>query len=182
MQKRHDTKKIALCGVFGALALLILLTGNVFSLAVYVCPALAGMLILPVADEVGARAGLLFYAGLSLLSLFILPDREPAILFIAFLGYYPLLKFVLERIRLRPLRLLCKLVLFNSTVLGAYWLMLHLFGFETLAQDMAELTGPLLWGTLILANVTFLLYDLAVGRLHAVYLKVLLPRIRKGRR
>lgn len=182
MQKRHDAKKIALCGIFGALALLVMLTGNVFSLAVYVSPALAGMLILPVADEAGPRAGLLFYAGLALLSLFILPDREPAVLFIAFLGYYPLLKFTLEKLKLRPLRLLLKLTLFNAAILGAYWLMLHLFGFETLAQDMAELTGPLLWGTLALANVTFLLYDLAVARLHTIYLQVLLPRIRKGRR
>ena len=182
MQKRHDVKKIALCGVFGALALLVMLTGNIFSLAVYVSPALAGMLILPVADEAGPRAGLLFYVGLALLSLFVLPDKEPAILFIAFLGYYPLLRSAPEKIRFRPLRLLCKLALFNVTVLSAYWLMLHLFGFEALAQDMAELTGPLLWGTLALANVTFLLYDLAIARLHAVYLRVWLPRIRKGRR
>ncbi len=179
---RKKTQKITLCGVFGALALLVMLAGDLLPMALYICPALAGLLILPVAHEAGARTGYLFYAGISLLSLLMLPDREPAVLFIAFLGYYPLLKFLLEKLPGKLLQWLIKLVLFNATMIGAYWLMLHLFGFEALAADFADMTGPLLAVLLAMANVTFVLYDVLITRLLWVYIRVLYPRIAKGRR
>ena len=178
----RNTQHVALCGIFGALALLVMLAGDLLPLAVYLCPALAGLLILPVAYEAGRRTGWLFYIGISLLSLLLLPDREPAVLFVAFLGYYPLVKATLERISCRPLRWLVKLALFNGTVLAAYYAMLHLFGFAGLAEDFAGMTGGLWAALLALANLTFALYDVAVARLGAVYLTVLRPRIQKGRR
>lgn len=178
---RTDTQKIALCGIFGALALLVMLGGNLIPLAVYICPALAGLLILPVAHETDRRTGLLFYAGIALLALFLLPDKEPAVLFIAFLGYYPLLKYALEKIRPAFFCWFLKLALFNSTVLGAYYLMLHLFGFESLAQDFAEMTGFLGVLLLVLANFTFFIYDFAIGKLYRVYQLLIYPRIVKSK-
>lgn len=175
--RRSNTQKITLCGVFGGLALAVLLGGDLIPLAVYVCPALAGMLILPVVCETDRKTGLLFYAGISLLGLLILPDREPAVLFIAFLGYYPLLKLSLDRIRPKALGLFCKLLLFNVTISGAYWLMLHLFGFDALADDFAGATKAFELALLAAGNVTFLIYDLAAARLYALYCNVLRPRI-----
>ncbi len=180
MQKR--TQKLTLCGVFGALAMLVMLAGDLLPMAVYICPALAGMLILPVVHAAGPRTGWLFYGGITLLSLLLLPDREPAVLFAAFLGYYPLLKFNLESLRPVLLRWAVKLALFNSTVLSAYWLMLRLFGFEALAAEFADMTGAFLAVLLALANLTFVLYDIAIDRLYRVYLTALYPRIVKGRR
>ena len=176
------SKAIALSGIFGALALLVMLCGNLLPFAEYLCPALAGMLILPVVCEAGKRTGWLFYAGISVLSLLILPDKEPAFLFAALLGYYPLLRFTLEKLRPFVLRLLVKLAVFNTAVTLVYTLMLHLFGFEALQQEMAEMAGGALLLLLVLANITFLVYDLAVYRLFLAYRKLLRPRILKGLR
>ena len=179
--KQNKSRTVALCGIFGALALVVMLAGDLIPRATYLSPALAGLLILPVLCEAGRRAGWLFYAGISLLCLLLQPNKEPAVLFCAFLGYYPLLKFTLEKLS-RPLRILCKLVLFNATVLSAYWLMLHLFGLAALQQEFAGMTNGWLIALLALANVTFAVYDIAVARLFILYVKVLRPRIRKGLR
>ncbi len=179
MTRKGAGRTVALCGIFGAMALMVMLAGDMLPLAVYLCPALAGMLILPVTCEAGRKAGWLFYAGISLLCLLLQPNKESALLFCAFLGYYPLLKFTLEKLR-PPLRLLSKLIWFNAAVLAAYWLMLHLFGLAALQQEFAGMTNGWLTALLALANVTFLIYDLAVARLFAFYVRILRPRIQKG--
>ena len=79
-----------------------------------------------------------------------------------------------------PLRLLLKAVLFNAAVLAAYRLMLHLFGMAALQQEFAAMTGGWLAALLVLANVTFWMYDLAVARVFALYIRVLRPRIQKA--
>jgi hypothetical protein len=142
---------------------------------------LAGLLVLPVVCEAGRGAGWLFYTGIALLSLLLLADKEAAILFCAFLGYYPLVKFSLEKLP-RPLRILLKAALFNTAVIAAYRLMLHLFGMAALQQEFAAMTGGWLAALLVLANVTFWMYDLAVARVFALYIRVLRPRIQKALR
>ncbi len=178
MQNR-TTKTIALCSIFSALALLVLLAGELFPFATYIAPIFAGLLTLPVVCEAGRRAGWLMYAGIALLGLLLAPGQEASILFCAFLGYYPLLRFSLEKLPRLP-RLLLKYLLFNVCILAAYWLMLHLFGIAALQQEFASMTGGWPAALLALANVTFAVYDLAIARLFTVYTRVLLPRIRKG--
>ena len=52
MQKRSsESRKIALSGVFGSLAAVLMLMGGILPLATYVAPALAGILIVPVAID-----------------------------------------------------------------------------------------------------------------------------------
>ena len=62
--KQNKSRTVALCGIFGALALVVMLAGDLIPLATYLSPALAGLLILPVLCEAGRRAGWLFYAGI----------------------------------------------------------------------------------------------------------------------
>ena len=80
----------------------------------------------------------------------------------------------------RPLRILLKAALFNTAVIAAYRLMLHLFGMAALQQEFAAMTGGWLAALLVLANVTIWMYDLAVARVFALYIRVLRPRIQKA--
>ena len=93
MQKRSsESRKIALSGVFGSLAAVLMLMGGILPLATYVAPALAGILIVPVAIEFGIKTGYVLCAVIGLLSLFVVPDKEMSLIFVFFLGFYPLLK------------------------------------------------------------------------------------------
>ena len=108
MQKRSsESRKIALSGVFGSLAAVLMLMGGILPLATYVAPALAGILIVPVAIEFGIKTGYVLYAAIGLLSLFVVPDKEMSLIFVFFLGFYPLLNhfiFVSHRRRCRGIR------------------------------------------------------------------------------
>ncbi len=177
--RKSLTKRIAVCGIFSSLALLVLLAGNLIPLAVYLCPILAGLLLCPAAAEYGRRNGLLCYLCVSLLGLLVLPDKEALFLFIALLGYYPLCKPTADRIKSVFFRVICKLLWFNGTVLGAYWCMLHLFRMHSLSQELQGYTRPLILALILLANLTFLLYDVALARAGLFYRRIILPRIRK---
>ena len=69
-----------------------------------------------------------------LLSLLLAPDKEAAAVFAA-LGYYPIVKPRLEKTKWPWL---WKAVLFNAVILTLYWLLMHLFGMDALAEEFAE--------------------------------------------
>lgn len=56
---------------------------------------------MPVAIEFGIKTGYVLYAAIGLLSLFVVPDKEMSLIFVFFLGFYPLLKASIERMRSR---------------------------------------------------------------------------------
>ena len=129
--------KIALGGLLAALSLVCMLL-TIFPFADYALPALAGVLLIPIVLESGVKWGFMVYAVVGILNAILTPSLEAKVLFIAFFGYYPVLKALIERIRFRPLEWAAKLLLFNGTFVAAYWLMLHVFA---LPADSLELFG-----------------------------------------
>ena len=94
-------------------------------LATYALPAMAGTLLVVVVLELNRATAVMVYVSVSLLSLFIAPDKEAALVFIFFFGYYPILKGLIEQIRLRPVELAVKYILFNGTMVLVYFLMIQ---------------------------------------------------------
>ena len=167
--------KVALGGVLGALAVVCLL-GTVFPYATFALPAMAGLVLVPVAIEAGKGPGWVTFLAVAALNLLLTPSMEAKILFIAFLGYYPLLKLLLDP--LPPVfSWVIKFALFNATVVSAYWLMLRLFALEDNSFEMFGVDVPLV--LLGLANVTFLLYDLCINRLLDWYMIAAHPRLKR---
>ena len=117
---RRTSKNAALCGLLGALALAILSLGGLIPIATFCAPALSGIVILIAAAECGLRQGWLLYLAVALLSPLLVPERETAFVFVCFLGYYPLLKVWLERVRPRLLRGVLKMAVFNGGIGLAY--------------------------------------------------------------
>ena len=74
--RKTESQKIALCGVLSALSVVVLLVGNVLQIGTYAAPMLASFLLIPVLEDYGKKYALLLYAVVSLLSLFLVPDKE----------------------------------------------------------------------------------------------------------
>ena len=128
MRGHHDeSRRIALAGVFGALSLTFMLVGGILPLATFAAPAIAGILIMPVAIEFGRKTGWLLYAAIGLLSLLLVSDREMSLIFLFFFGFYPLLKTNIERLRTHTARILVKFDVFNLCIAGMYALILLVF-------------------------------------------------------
>ena len=167
--------KVALGGVLGALSMVCLL-GTVFPYATFALPALAGLALLPIAIEAGKAAGWIAFGAVAVLNLLLTPSMEAKVLFIAFLGYYPLLKLSIDPLP-RWLSWVLKFTLFNAAVVSAYWLMLRVFGLEDNSFEIFGVDLPLV--LLAVANLTFLLYDLCVTLLIGRYMALLHPRMKK---
>lgn len=169
----HKTsKQIALGGLSAALCIVIMLTTALIPFATYALPALAGIVLIPIAAELGTKTAWLTYTAVSLLSMLIVPDKETALMFIAFFGYYPFLKLKLDTIKLRLLRILIKLAIFNITIIAAYCVLIWVLGLSYLASELQGGFGILL---LVMANVFFPIYELALRNIYLLYIY----RIRK---
>jgi hypothetical protein len=95
------------------------------------------------------------------------PDKEAAAVFV-FLGYYPILKPRMDKMKLPWL---WKGLLFNASILAMYGLLIHLLGVGQIVSEFEELGKWMTALLLILGNVTFFLLD-----------KVLDKYAKKGRR
>jgi hypothetical protein len=151
------------------------LTGLV-PFATYALPALAGAMLVAVVIEIGSKMALLAYVSVSILSVFIVPDREAAMMFIVFFGYYPILKEKLESIPSRVIEYALKLGLFNATIVAGYAVMTYVLGIPLLsdgAEEFGKYAVPIL---LFSGNVVFCVYDYALTRYISVYVKWFKPR------
>ena len=102
--RKSKSWAMAYCGMAAALSVALMLLGAVFPIAMFIAPAVASFLIATVCVECGKTMALTAYGAVSLLSLLFVPDKEVALVFVFLLGYYPLVKPRLERIRPKLLR------------------------------------------------------------------------------
>lgn len=150
---------MALGGVMAALAVVLMCMGGLIPLATYVCPAMCMLILKLVISRCGSRVGWGWYGAVAILGLLMGPDKEAAAVFTC-LGYYPILKPKLDKLKLKWL---WKGLLFNGVILAMYWLLMHLFGMEQLASEFAEMGQIMLLITLVLGNVTFFMLDRLLG-------------------
>lgn len=157
--KRTPASNVALGGVLGALAVVVMSLGTLIPVATYVCPMLCCLVLKLVLNACGRRIAWAWYGAVAILSLLMAPDKEAAAVF-AFLGYYPIVKPVLDR---RKLSWLWKGLLFNSATLLLYGLLMYLFGMEQVLSDLEGIGVAMTAVLLILGNVTFFLLDRLLG-------------------
>lgn len=169
--------RVAFCGVLAALMIAVMLLGTMIPTTTYICPALAGVLLLPVVWEFRFRTGALLYLAVALLSLILSPNKEAALFFVLLFGWYPLLRPKLQHLRRKPWRIILKLLLFNLALAVIFALLLFVFVMPDLQAEAQTWTGLVLAGMLLLGNVTFLLYDVLLGRIGDLYVYRLRPKL-----
>ena len=159
--------KIAFCGIVSAVISVIMIA-SLFPDVTFAVPAIAGLFLIPVFAEVGAGYAAVCFITSSAVSFFI-SNKTSWLLFTVIFGYYPILKPFIERIKIPFLKWVLKLLIFNAAAAVCYFAQKFAIG--------AKLTGFWLLGALILSNITFVLYDIAVSRIAALYYLKLHKRI-----
>lgn len=168
---RQHSRRLALCGVLAALALMFLSAGSILPAATFCCPILAMLSMLPVVEEYGMKTTLLFYAAVSLLSLLLVADREAALLYV-FLGWYPALRPCLDRrIRSRLLGTTVKLALFALAVSAMYALAIPVLGMTYIAAEYTAGGTVMLIAMAAMGCATWLLFDTVLARFTVLYHK-----------
>lgn len=170
-----STKKITLCGLVAALAVVVMLT-SYFPYLTYAIPAIAGLFMIVPLIECGVSWSFGTYIA-SAAIVFITGEMESKILYVMFLGYYPILKSLIEKINKQAVEWLIKLVCFNAAAIAFYYVSTALFSISF--DDFGEWGkyGALLF--LALCNVVFVLYDIGISRIASYYMFTLHDKIKR---
>lgn len=169
--RNKKSKAVATSGVLAALAVVILLLGSLIELLDLSAAAMASLVIMVAVIDLGIGYAAGVYAVAAVLSVLLFP-KTATIVFAAFVGYYPIVKVYLDRIKPRLLQYTVKLVMFNTFLFAILWLVEQLLG---AGNDWSALGVPLY----VLGNLTFLVFDLAIARLSLFYIHKIKRRFQK---
>ncbi len=168
--------KVAIGGVVSALCLSLMFLTGIMPLLSMAIPIYAGALMIVVAREVSTSWAFAAYCAVSLLSLFLTPDKEAATLFIMFFGYYPIILPKLNKLRIAPLRIIIKLAVFNAAMVIWYRLIVFIMGTYDFFSEFAFLGEYAVLGVMVFINLVFLLYDYTIKIIYDFYVKYFRPK------
>ena len=171
MSRREQTRKLTTCAMLAALGVVMLYLGSMVEVMDIALAVVASLLCVFAVIEYGGSAPWLVFAVTGILSLILLPQKTPAVMYLLFFGYYPILKEKLEK-RTRVVSWVLKELIFHAALIVMLFL--------SRATMMAPGANPtLLYAAFVLlAEVTFPLYDVALTRLISLYLYRLRRRFR----
>jgi len=152
---KTNAKEIAMGGVFAALAIVIMCLGGMIPIATFVCPMICMLILQLIRKLCGSRIAWAWYGAVAIMAVLLGPDKEAAAVFV-FLGYYPIIKPKIDRIKLGWL---WKGIYFNAVILLLYQLLIYLFGMDQISAEYRELGTVLTVVVLLIGNLCFFLLD-----------------------
>ena len=170
-----NAKNIALCGIVSALATVVMIAAY-FPYLTYSVPAIAGCLLILLVALCGTKWAVVGYVVSGILVLFF-AEPEAKLLYVGFFGYYPIIKEKIEKLNKSWMEYILKLLIFNVAIIAVYFIVINVLG-----MPIGNMGETFKYGTLLLllvGNVVFLVYDVALSRLITLYFNRLHHRIKK---
>jgi hypothetical protein len=174
---RQQSVTVAFCGMAAALSVVIMLIGGVIPVATYAVPMLCGTLLLPILIEFGKSAAWATFFSVAFLSMILGFDKEAAFFYL-FIGYYPIVKWKLDKIKGKGWRLAAKLALFTVSMVVMYALLALLFPVLAALRDFEEM-GVIMSALFLLAYVfCMMLYDHLLMYCVMLYANKIRPKLK----
>lgn len=170
---------VSLCGIMCGLSIVLMFCLSMVPGFEYVSPAAAGVLIWVVRERLGVKYGLVSFAAVGLLTMLFTANYEASMMFVFLLGYYPIVRQYLMKIKPVFLRIPAKLIIYDAAAVSCYFVLIYLFGMSQLLEDMGQFGQYGQWVILALGAVAFLLYDVFLGLFYPFYEKILKPKVSK---
>jgi hypothetical protein len=118
--------------------------------------------------EIDKKWATVVYLSVSILSLLLIADKEAAVMYVAFFGYYPIIKQPIEKYLNNYLCWIVKFLIFNASVIASYMLLIYVFNLNF--DDFGDFTKTALVLMYIAFNAVFVLYDIALTRMITAYI------------
>ena len=167
--KRKNTgaglKQLTFCAMLTALGVIFLGVGALLEVLDISMAVIASFCVIVAVVEYGKGAPWMVYAAISILSFLLLPSKLPAIFFALFFGFYPIIKEKLER-KNKVIQWILKEIIFNvclAIIMGLYVLLFF---------ESTTLAIPLPWlivAAVVLCEIVFVMYDIALARIIMFY-------------
>lgn len=163
---KNNSFNIAFGGMISALCVVLEFSVGILPLFLYIFPMICGLLMTILLDECGMKISLCAYVGVSVISFLIAPDKEAALIYAAFFGYYPMARAFIMKLKNPRMQLLIKLALFNSAMICSYSILIRIIGLE--AAGFGEGKWMIV-AFLIVGNAAFFAFDITLGRVLLLY-------------
>ncbi len=167
MTDMRNTQKIALGGLLTSLAAVIMIMSNIMPAGMYTFPAASGVVIYMISFLSGRSYAWSAFAAASIISFVLCTSKEASLCFIMLMGYYPMLKEHIEKIKLKFVQYILKLAVFNASAVLMYFLLVFVFSVPADNFEMFGVDIPLVF--LLILNIVFLVYDYAMTAFDRVY-------------
>ncbi len=165
--------KLALAAMFAALGTLFLFVTALFPHGTVALLCITSACVAFAVMECGFRYGILSYIAISVLGFLITPDKSIVLWeFILFLGYYPLIKYLIERLNRLPVEWLIKVCCFAAASAALLWLFQNVLVLPL--PEALPSTVYILGGVILLC-----IYDYALSLVLSFYQNRLKNRIKK---
>ena len=173
---RRQSMTVAFCGMAAALSAVLMLAGGVIPIATYAVPMLCGTLMLPILIEFGKKAAWATFFSVALLALILGFDKEAAFFYL-FIGYYPIVKWPLDRVKPKGKRILLKALVFTCSIGAMYALLYLLFPMEAMMRELQEM-GIVMSAIFVIAYAACMfLYDFVLVLLLPIYANRIRPKL-----
>ena len=163
-----QSSKCAIGGIVASLSLVLMISAAVFPFLELALPAVAGALVIFMVVEVDKKWAFGVYATVAILAMLLVANKEVSVMYLAFFGYYPILKAVIEGKLPNAIGWAVKILSFVGTMVAAYWLMMEFMGITIDEMDEFGLAAiPMLLG---LGAFAFVMYDIALTKFITLYM------------
>lgn len=133
-----------------------MLLTNIMPSMMYVIPIITGAIVFAVNEIIGKKWALGVFFVTSFISFVLLTDKEAALNYTLFFGYYPLLKPLYEKLP-KVLSWGVKVLTFNVALVAIGLIVTFIFKLPFLDEDMGKFTIPIF---AVLFNIVFVMYDI----------------------
>ena len=174
---RRQSLMAAYCGMAAGLSVVIMLMGGVIPAAAYAVPMLCGLMLLPVLLEFGERAAWATFFSVAALALLLDFDKEAAFFYL-FIGYYPIVKWKIDKINPKWKRIAVKLCLFTGAMALMYALLSLLFPMAEALKEFKEMGAFLSIAFLILYDICMLIFDRVLIGAVMIYANRIRPKFK----
>ncbi len=157
-----------------ALSFVLLYMSSIIWIFVYVSPIIGGFLVMSVEHTFGKKYALSLFISTSLLSILLLPDKEPGLVYAFFFGFYPLIAERLDSIKPNAVSFIIKLLIFNAGILASQLIIIYVLGVP-IDNDVGKWGIPLF---IVLFNILFVIYVKMYPFILYFYIKKLENRIK----
>lgn len=160
-----------MCAMLAALGVILLYLGSLVEILDISMAVIASLMCIFAVIEYGGSAPWLVFGVTAVLSLILVPQKSPAVMYALFFGYYPILKEKFEKLRLVTCWI-CKEIVFNIA-LAAILLSMRflLFAYTDIPIELYVIA-------VVVCEAIFILYDIALSRLISFYVYRLRKRFK----
>ncbi len=152
------TRYTTVSGMVSALSVVIMLLTNIMPSMMYVIPIITGTIVFAVNEIIGKKWAVGVFLVTGVISAILLADKEVALNYIFFFGYYPLLKPVYEKLP-KAFSWGVKVLTFNVAISVIGLIVTFIFKLPFLDEDFGKFTIPLF---IAMFNLVFVMYDIMI--------------------